>query len=76
MAMQDKRVAQVRPNALDDAPQLKVDVDQDKARALGLDLAQVNAHDRDRLGRRAMSTTSSIAAASSASISRPMRRIA
>ncbi len=42
MAMQDKRLAGVRPNALDDAPQLKVDIDQDKARALGLDLSQVN----------------------------------
>jgi HAE1 family hydrophobic/amphiphilic exporter-1/multidrug efflux pump len=32
----------VRPNSLDDAPQLKITVDQDKARALGLDLASVN----------------------------------
>ena len=43
MASQDKRVAGVRPNSLDDAPALKIVVDQDKARALGLDLAQVNA---------------------------------
>jgi HAE1 family hydrophobic/amphiphilic exporter-1/multidrug efflux pump len=42
MAAEDKRVAGVRPNALDDAPALKIEVDQDKARALGLDLAQVN----------------------------------
>jgi multidrug efflux pump len=42
MASQDKRLAGVRPNALDDAPQLKIDIDQDKARALGLDLTQVN----------------------------------
>ncbi len=42
MAMQDKRLVGVRPNALDDAPQLKVDIDQDKAKALGLDLASVN----------------------------------
>ncbi|MES2021827.1 MAG: efflux RND transporter permease subunit [Pseudomonadota bacterium] len=42
MAMQDKRLAQVRPMSLEDAPQLKINVDQDKARALGLDLAQVN----------------------------------
>jgi HAE1 family hydrophobic/amphiphilic exporter-1/multidrug efflux pump len=42
MAMQDKRLAQVRPLSLDDAPQLKVTVDEDKARALGLDLADVN----------------------------------
>ena len=42
MASQDKSLAGVRPNALDDAPQLKIDVDQDKARALGLDLSTVN----------------------------------
>jgi len=42
MAMQDKRLAQVRPMSLEDAPQLKIDVDQDKARALGLDLGEVN----------------------------------
>ncbi len=42
MASQDKRVAGVRPNSLDDAPALKIVVDQDKMRALGLDLAQVN----------------------------------
>ncbi|MDX5985164.1 efflux RND transporter permease subunit [Sphingomonas echinoides] len=42
MAMQDKRLAQVRPMSLEDAPQLKINVDQDKARALGLDLSQVN----------------------------------
>ncbi|CAN5669178.1 efflux RND transporter permease subunit [soil metagenome] len=43
MASQDKRLAQVRPVSLDDAPQLKVDIDQDKARALGIDLASINA---------------------------------
>ena len=42
MASQDKRVAGVRPNSLEDAPALKIVVDQDKARALGLDLAEVN----------------------------------
>ncbi|WP_375390749.1 efflux RND transporter permease subunit [uncultured Sphingomonas sp.] len=42
MAAQDKRVAGVRPNSLDDAPALRIIVDQDKARALGLDLGQVN----------------------------------
>ena len=42
MAMQDKSLAQVRPLSLEDAPQLKVNVDEDKARALGLDLSQVN----------------------------------
>jgi HAE1 family hydrophobic/amphiphilic exporter-1/multidrug efflux pump len=42
MAMGDKGVTQVRPLSLDDAPQLNVNVDQDKARALGLDLSAVN----------------------------------
>ncbi|KQU53135.1 multidrug transporter [Sphingomonas sp. Leaf339] len=42
MSMQDQRLAQVRPLSLEDAPQLKVDIDQDKARALGLDLAEIN----------------------------------
>jgi len=42
MASQNKSLVGVRPNAIDDAPQLKVNVDQDKAGALGLDLATVN----------------------------------
>jgi multidrug efflux pump len=42
MAMQEKRVAQVRPLSLEDAPQLKVEVDQEKAGALGLDLGSIN----------------------------------
>ncbi|MDV3456069.1 efflux RND transporter permease subunit [Sphingomonas sp. HF-S4] len=41
-AMQEKRVAQVRPLSLEDAPQLKIDIDQDKAAALGLDIATIN----------------------------------
>ncbi|CAM3194898.1 Efflux pump membrane transporter [Sphingomonas antarctica] len=42
MAAQNKSLVGVRPNALDDAPQLKIDVDHDKARALGLDLGSIN----------------------------------
>ncbi|KQN91090.1 multidrug transporter [Sphingomonas sp. Leaf231] len=42
MAAQDPRLAQVRPLSLEDAPQLKVRIDEDKARALGLDLSAVN----------------------------------
>jgi hydrophobe/amphiphile efflux-1 (HAE1) family protein len=42
MAMQDKRIVGIRPVSLEDAPQLDVDVDQDKARALGLDIGQIN----------------------------------
>ncbi|MFS0850180.1 efflux RND transporter permease subunit [Novosphingobium panipatense] len=42
MAAQDQRVAQVRPVSLDDAPQLDVQIDQDKAGALGLDISAIN----------------------------------
>src|SRR6185369_6170332 len=42
MAMQDKRIVGIRPVSLEDAPQLNVNVDQDKARALGLDIGQIN----------------------------------
>jgi len=43
MARQDKRLALVRTNGLEDTPQLKLDVDQRQAGALGLSLADVNA---------------------------------
>jgi len=42
MASQDASLTGVRPNALDDAPQLKVNIDHDKARSLGLDLTSIN----------------------------------
>ncbi len=42
MAMKDPRIAGLRPNSLPDQPQLKVDVDQDKTQALGVDIADVN----------------------------------
>jgi hydrophobe/amphiphile efflux-1 (HAE1) family protein len=42
MAAADSRVAQVRPLSLDDAPQLSVNIDQDKAGALGLDISAIN----------------------------------
>ena len=41
-ASQDKTLVGVRPNAVEDAPQLKINVDHDKARALGLDLASIS----------------------------------
>jgi HAE1 family hydrophobic/amphiphilic exporter-1/multidrug efflux pump len=41
-ASQEKSLVGVRPNAVDDAPQLKINIDHDKARALGLDLTSVN----------------------------------
>ncbi len=42
MARQDKGLAQVRPNGLDDVPQLKLNVDQAKAGAFGLSQADIN----------------------------------
>ncbi len=42
MTMQNKTVTQVRPNGLDDAAQLKVDVDLPRATALGLAPADIN----------------------------------
>jgi hydrophobe/amphiphile efflux-1 (HAE1) family protein len=42
MSAGDKRVAQVRPLSLDDAPQLNVEIDQEKAGAFGLDINQIN----------------------------------
>jgi HAE1 family hydrophobic/amphiphilic exporter-1/multidrug efflux pump len=42
MAMQDRRLAQVRPNGLEDAPQLKVNLDLTRATALGLSPADIN----------------------------------
>ena len=41
-ASQDKTLVGVRPNAVEDAPQLKISVDHEKARALGLDLSSVS----------------------------------
>lgn len=42
MAAQDERLVAVRPNGQEDTPQFRVDVDQAKAGALGLDMAQIN----------------------------------
>src|SRR3546814_9012319 len=42
MAMDDKRLAQVRPNGLEDTPQLKLNVDQAAAGALGIAQSDVN----------------------------------
>ncbi|ALR20171.1 MULTISPECIES: efflux RND transporter permease subunit [Sphingobium] len=42
LATKDKMLVQVRPNGLDDVPLLKVNVDQPRAGALGLNLADVN----------------------------------
>ncbi len=42
MASQNRMLQQVRPNGLEDAPQLKVDVDYEKATALGLTIENIN----------------------------------
>jgi multidrug efflux pump len=43
MAAQDPSLQAVRPNGLEPAPILSIDIDREKARAFGLDLASVNA---------------------------------
>ncbi|MGZ5846849.1 MAG: efflux RND transporter permease subunit, partial [Ramlibacter sp.] len=42
MAMQSKVLTQVRPDGLEDAPQLQVDIDRDKAQALGVGFDAIN----------------------------------
>jgi len=42
LAAQSKIVAQVRPDGLEDAPQLQVDIDRDKANALGVSFDAIN----------------------------------
>ncbi|HEX9783119.1 MAG TPA: efflux RND transporter permease subunit, partial [Opitutaceae bacterium] len=42
MAAADPRLRNVRPNGLDDTPQYKLDIDSEKASALGLTLADIN----------------------------------
>ena len=42
MAAQDKTLVGVRPNGLDDTPQLRIDVDPSKASAQGLSISEVN----------------------------------
>ena len=42
MAAQSKVITQVRPDGLEDAPQLQVDIDRDKASALGVSFDAIN----------------------------------
>jgi len=42
MAMQSHKLQGVRPEGMEDTPQLKVDVDREKARALGIDISEIN----------------------------------
>ncbi len=43
MASQSKILSQVRPDGLEDAPQLQIDIDRDKASALGVTFDAINA---------------------------------
>jgi len=43
MMMQSQVLTQVRPDGLEDAPQLRLDIDRDKANALGVDFSAINA---------------------------------
>ncbi len=43
LASKDPLLAAVRPNGLDDTAQLHIDIDQDKASALGVSIANINA---------------------------------
>ncbi|WP_287817398.1 efflux RND transporter permease subunit, partial [Idiomarina sp.] len=42
MAGQSDKLVQVRPNGLEDAPQLRIDIDFEKAQAQGLTIASIN----------------------------------
>lgn len=42
MAAQDPTLSGVRPNGMDDVPQFKINIDQEKASALGISLADIN----------------------------------
>jgi multidrug efflux pump len=42
MAAQDKTLAMVRPNGLEDVPQYRISVDREKSKALGLSLSDIN----------------------------------
>ncbi len=48
MASQSKVLTQVRPDGLEDAPQLQIDIDRDKANALGVSLRRDQRHAVDR----------------------------
>ncbi len=43
MASQNKLLAQVRPDGLEDAPQLQIDIDRDRANALGVSFDSISA---------------------------------
>jgi multidrug efflux pump len=50
MASQSKLLSQVRPDGLEDAPQLQIDIDRDKAQALGVGFDAINSSLSTALG--------------------------
>ncbi|RYF68103.1 MAG: multidrug efflux RND transporter permease subunit, partial [Comamonadaceae bacterium] len=50
MASQSKVLSQVRPDGLEDAPQLQIDIDRDKAQALGVNFDAINSSLSTALG--------------------------
>ena len=50
LASKDPAIGMVRPNGLDDEPQYKLDIDWEKASALGLSIGNINDTLRRRLG--------------------------
>ena len=50
MASQSKVLKQVRPDGLEDAPQLQIDIDRDKASALGVSFSSINSTISTALG--------------------------
>ncbi|APW43540.1 efflux RND transporter permease subunit [Rhodoferax saidenbachensis] len=50
MASQSKVITQVRPDGLEDAPQLQIDIDRDKASALGVSFSAINSTISTALG--------------------------
>ncbi|HEY6134810.1 MAG TPA: efflux RND transporter permease subunit, partial [Rubrivivax sp.] len=50
MASKSKVLTQVRPDGLEDAPQLQIDIDRDKANALGVGFESINAAITTALG--------------------------
>ncbi|PYD75519.1 efflux RND transporter permease subunit [Novacetimonas pomaceti] len=50
LASKDRRLAAVRPNGMEDAPQFHLDIDREKANALGISIADINTTIEGALG--------------------------
>jgi len=59
LAQKDPRLAKVRPAGLEDTPQFKIDVDQERAAALGIPLADVKGYSSARIRLRRRTSTGS-----------------